>query len=62
MGRILQSSQTLKKNLKSTKSYLKEGISKSRILLIWVWAAGLQGQNGKKGIKTRQNRGKKRPN
>jgi hypothetical protein len=30
-----------------------------RILLIWVWAAKLQGQNGKKGIKTRQKRAKK---
>jgi hypothetical protein len=34
----------------------------SRILLIWVWAAGLQGQNGKKVIKTGQKEAKNQPN
>jgi hypothetical protein len=53
MGQILQSSQTLKKSQKYQK-LLKRDVSMSRILLIWVWAAGLQGQNSKKMIKTRQ--------
>jgi hypothetical protein len=34
----------------------------SRILLIWVWTAGLQGQNGKKVIKTGQKEAKNHPN
>jgi hypothetical protein len=43
--------ENAQRNLKSTKSYLKEGNSVIRILLIWVWAPELQEQNGRKVTK-----------
>jgi hypothetical protein len=48
-----ESSKVVKRSkiLKSTKSYLKEGNSVIRILLIWVWAPKLQEQNGRKVAK-----------
>jgi hypothetical protein len=59
-----ESSKVVKRSKKSQKyqKLLKRGISMSRILLIWVWAAGLQGQNGKKVIKTGQKEAKNQPN